>query len=1229
MARRYEVNAEIVAPELRPVAEPVNTFMTPGVRAPVINEFLDLAPLSKGLSDLAKAYTEVGVENAEKQAKAAYGSSDPEIKALIDKRKNGTLTESESAKLMKAKEIPQAFTGQFYKNIDILAARDHLRDYRNELATHVERIGRVVKDTGRIDGMSPEEAIQKIQTDLWNKYSSKDLFKSSYWAQSEAGQAKGAIDSEFSSAVTSVFTRELEAYEKASVGREVGDVLMSGYQNPEDFEKSVAALVERFRSMPLVDMQAKIGQGGLAFIQAQLANKKITEAQAQSMVATLMAVKINGNELSKSNPDFAVDAANLLERLEGKLDDAEERRLRNIGLTQQYILDILLEPMDPNLPMSERLDAASKIIKNPSWEYANQPSVVRSAEIQIAAARNPPQVDDEQTKLDLELASETTSGEDYRAQVTQAMQDRKISVEYGRNLIARHQERAVARGAVASDPKLRASKVEWAAEAGSWENKYGKETARFLVNASGEAEAWLENQLLTLEADTKLTKEDKATQRAEIEKEGTTRRTKAIEGALKETDDLRKMFKEYSLGGVKPPDWAWQRAPSLLGPAILTVAENDRANYTHYKMFDDRPNRLMNKASRFIRSNPQVGPMVEGWIEVADSEARMVAQETYRKMAKEGRVDDPTVVMNAMEAAYNRSLKEQLRADTGLDDVTKKATLNALFHDDPYGYTMDSTEIQSMLPELTKIRGIKSSTDNYDGEDLADISPILYSNGTRNSNHIPKSVWADEDTSDLLYEKFLRDSQDTNKLLPASDPRIGQNGAIDARKRVLETLSGEIAVAKDKRGVVLEVTKLYGMTEQELMSGMLNNAPGLDGIRIKGKPRMFDMRDINPMTTPLFVDMSVADFSAMMTNANDPATGDYTKLRELGIKLGISDPEQVDENGELIDSNIANWESWLVALTENYNRMSFTRYEQQLSTVDATADAAAVAEEARKNEEALAAARASQQQVDVQVEQQPVDTAAVAAAEEAIRLAQEQQQQELKAASALETDYRMVEHWNTNKRRGIESSVAKLRDVGWLTSVLGGKSNKQYLVNWTNLGSYVDAYNNELSVKTADLIKKGIPQERIDTLGSAFNIKDIAYDVVWNSPRSADYATSESEKLLYGRPNILKDFMDKEINISYEWTGPANTPKLKVDSRLPNWDDYPEQFVLDLIDANSKNNLPSIPEYESEFGVSQYQREKRLYFDKPVQLPKRIVDSALLWWAGVPSDEIDFILTNE
>jgi hypothetical protein len=1243
MARRYEVNSEIVAPELRPVAEPVNTFMAPGVRPPVINEFLDLAPLSKGLTDLTKAWTEVEAENVKEQAKAAYGSSDPEIKTLIDKRKNGTLTDSESAKLMKAKEIPQAFFGQFYKNIDILAARDHLRDYRNELATHVERIGRVVKDTGRIDGMNPEEAIQKIQTDLWNKYSSKDLFKNSYWAQGEAGQARGAIDSEFSSAVTSVFTKELEAYEKASVGREIGDVLMSGYQNPEEFGKSVASLVDRFRSMPLVDMQAKIGQGGLAFIQAQLASKKITNSQAQSMVATLMAVKINDNELSRSNPEFAVDAANLLERIEAAVEKDETDKLRNIDNKGDFILDLLIEPMDPKLPMSERLSAAEEIINNPGWEYANIPSIKFKAQRQIDAARNPPAIEDKDTLLNLELLLDTESPELFKSTVMRAMEEGKINIDTKRRLIELSETRSSARGTVAADPKLRASKLEWAAEAGTWENQYGTTTAKFLQNAASKDEVWFEGQLLNLEADTTIKPEDKPKKRAELEVEVNTRRNKAIEAAKAEADDLAKQFKDYSLGGNRPNETAWVRAEGVIGATAVRLFEARRKDYTSFEQFSDRPNSIMNSAKRLVRTLGTSSTAAEGWLDVAEPQARMAAQELYRKLAKEGKADDTAMVLNAMEAEYKKSLRESLSSDSVLTPESKKDLFNSLFRGDPYGLTMDSAALQQYSTESKELGKLKADPDeDYDGDELGEFSKTLASNGTQNSKHNPVEVWGDEDTRDTFYKGFIDDTQSTGKLLLASDPRIGKNGATDLRYTRMKAMAESIGAAKDKRALVLEFVKTYGLTEEELNSGVLKNAPGFESVRIKGKSRMFDIRDLNPMLTPMFVDMPVSDFSAMLENANDSTTHDYTKLREFGLKLGIPDPEQTDEYGDLIDSNLDAWNDWLGALSTNYHRFAYTRHETPMSTVDAAADDNRKLELDVEQQEAI---KPTEPLSVLPPQPAPSIETQLADAEATGFVAFDPQQDPVQVTVTVPDDpkistlfTRLTDNYTAAHTVVKYAEDGAKRAIAGVDSWVIGKesSDKQTLSKWEAALQEVETTNiavrlaNEQAADTEFRKQKGLDRGTQYTIPTEIDKPALVRYAVWDNLNTHPAIVNDAQKLMYGKSGLLESVL-KNVTYTANWSGASTPPTISVATAIPDWSQYSDEFISDFVNfytrtdledySISKDSLNALNSYNRSVSISPTVRK--------YNIPKPLFDSAVLYLSGMSQEDIDFVLQEE
>jgi hypothetical protein len=465
---------------------------------------------------------------------------------------------------------------------------------------------------------------------------------------------------------------------------------------------------------------------------------------------------------------------------------------------------------------------------------------------------------------------------------------------------------------------------------------------------------------------------------------------------------------------------------------------------------------------------------------------------------------------------------------------------------------------------------------------------------------------------------------------------------------------------------------------------------------------MFDIRDLNPMLTPMFVDMPVSDFSAMLENANDSTTHDYTKLRELGLKLGIPDPEQTDEYGDLIDSNLDAWNDWIGALSTNYHRFAYTRHETPLSTVDAAADVnstlnfevelpetqAAQQAQARRDMEA-AQTMAAEAQIPETPEQPnpitivpslPVVPSAELVAAPAVQKRIKDRTDYLlngnpEDASVLggyfnyldeRADYEQY-RFGFNRQMvpnggyGVVPGVAEFRDnkndlvrasfdfnykSGKLkqsvesaanTAALGVDSwilpqafnNKKTLQFWYESLDNIDEFNSALTAA-----KEQFKLTKFDTTSGRekellpevveIDKASVARNVVWENTKTHPLVVKEAQSIIYGKSGLLESVLDR-VEHKTEFQGFGSKPKLTVSVNLPNWSEYPDEFIVDFVEFYSSPERIDVPIGDA----TQYSPVLKTKATRNYKIPENLLQSAVLYLSGMSQEDIDFVLQEE
>jgi len=157
MARRFVVEGSQGDGSLKPVASPVDTFMTPELRLPEMQNILDLAPLSRSFGGLSEAIIKGAAESAYQTGGKAFAEMTAQDRTLLATGDKKTAGEKLAA-MARAKEVPEWAIPHFYKGLNELAAEDLMGRYDLALKEKLEEYATVRDENGFLVHNPPKAA---------------------------------------------------------------------------------------------------------------------------------------------------------------------------------------------------------------------------------------------------------------------------------------------------------------------------------------------------------------------------------------------------------------------------------------------------------------------------------------------------------------------------------------------------------------------------------------------------------------------------------------------------------------------------------------------------------------------------------------------------------------------------------------------------------------------------------------------------------------------------------------------------------------------------------------------------------------------------------------------------------------------------------------------------------------------------------------------------------------
>lgn len=379
MARRYVIeDPQPQEAQLRPVAAPVDTMIVPEIRAPELQNILDLSPLSKSFSTLAMSMAEGMAETTQKQAAAFYGANKEKVIDALT-TEDPVAKKEKMAALTRSGKTPEEWSPLFWNSNYAFAARDLMRKYQDDLSVEIDKYAKVVDDKGNFLAEPPLEA-EDVAAKLWqDKYAKNPVF-ANFFGQQEAGKYRADVEADFRSAALAKRAENLKVWRSERMDEEFGTILSTLTQDPQTAYPKLQAKIEEARAFGIPDLQNKLGKAVLAVSSSivsqasmipdpEARNAKMDEAR--DIITAAEDIQFGGSKLG-DNPAYMATLDKAMEEIterEYQLDardrrrDAEqvEQRSRELNEAGYKIINSIPKELDPAKRREEfllRLDQA-------------------------------------------------------------------------------------------------------------------------------------------------------------------------------------------------------------------------------------------------------------------------------------------------------------------------------------------------------------------------------------------------------------------------------------------------------------------------------------------------------------------------------------------------------------------------------------------------------------------------------------------------------------------------------------------------------------------------------------------------------------------------------------------------------------------------------------------------------------------------------------------------------
>lgn len=342
MPRRPQVPNLPDAPETQPASSPVQTFYAPRLPAPVLQNLVDLSPLSDTLAKILDVQQQRKSEQATQMGVQAFGdATDAEkqdlanaTKGLTDAEERRRANQEAWAKLVAKKQIPEWASPWARVGFMESSARQIVGQYARDLDKRLADVSTVIDPQTNL----PKEPDRpdKIISQEWAKYADNGIL-SDYYGGRVGQELRQRAEEGFKDKAARAVGAQIVTVRKQQMSNEVGNNLLewatkdSG-PTPLDYEAFNQYIRVEMRLKSIADPRDVVMQG-LKFAAATLANTDAGEAirvlhQAQNIQV--------GNTTLGADADTGEEIAKLVERYEAQKehDDRHELELKPAQLQE-------------------------------------------------------------------------------------------------------------------------------------------------------------------------------------------------------------------------------------------------------------------------------------------------------------------------------------------------------------------------------------------------------------------------------------------------------------------------------------------------------------------------------------------------------------------------------------------------------------------------------------------------------------------------------------------------------------------------------------------------------------------------------------------------------------------------------------------------------------------------------------------------------------------------------
>lgn len=331
------------APQVDPVAQPVNTFFQPRLAAPVLQDVIDLSPLSSTLARIADAQQQKRAQQDLEAGRGAdLGPAGVAVQAELAQAHAGLTSAEEKrkasqetyAKLVRTGKIPESWSPWTFVGWTETAARKLVSQYDRALSLRIADVSTVVDpQTGQ--PKNPDSAA-KVMQEEWAKIADNGILQDFYGSR-VAQDARQQIDERFQKQAAERMGVEVVKARETEVQNELGRILVNATTQDNPDWKMIGADWSLYAKNNMV-LKSMADPRGTMLSAAKYAASVVADTDAGEAVRLLRHVQdlSAGTTTLGKDTDTGLEINRLIDFYQNQKDTDDDRHFAEEGRRIQH-----------------------------------------------------------------------------------------------------------------------------------------------------------------------------------------------------------------------------------------------------------------------------------------------------------------------------------------------------------------------------------------------------------------------------------------------------------------------------------------------------------------------------------------------------------------------------------------------------------------------------------------------------------------------------------------------------------------------------------------------------------------------------------------------------------------------------------------------------------------------------------------------------------------------------